>query len=51
MSIRKLVEQKKVTFMGLVETKHRNSLRCDLFGVMMNMTYVKSLLVIRMVVG
>ena len=27
LSIRKLVEKKKVTFMGLVETKHRKSLR------------------------
>ena len=27
MSIRKLVEQKKVNVMGLVETKHRKSLR------------------------
>ena len=27
LTIRKLVEKKKITFMGLVETKHRNSLR------------------------
>ena len=27
MSIRKLVEQKKVSFMGLVETKHKRSIR------------------------